>query len=120
MAAIPDITETELWLTDTTLRDRYGRKVEVELGDAEIRVSPADRELTPCPIIHWQADDCHFVVFKTGDRAYRCQFFYRLYQQYGTGRQEYDDLAECLVDLLQVQADYQAREQGDIPSRRRG
>jgi len=119
MAAIPDITETELWLIDTTLRERYGRKMAVEWGDAEIRLSPADRELTPCPICHWQVDECHFVVFKTGDRSYRCQFFYRLYQQYGTGRQEYDDLAECLVDLLQVQADYDARERGVIPPKRR-
>jgi hypothetical protein len=119
MAAIPDTTETELWVLKTTLKERYGREIELELGDAEIRLSPADRALTPCPVVHWTAEDCHFVVFKTGDRTYRCQFFYRLYQQYGTGRHEYDDLAECLVDLLQVQADYQARERGDLPQKKR-
>jgi hypothetical protein len=27
---------------------------------------------------------------------------------YGTGEEEYDDLSECMVTLLQVQADYVA------------
>jgi hypothetical protein len=50
------------------------------------------------------------VVVKTGDRRYRCQFFYRIHQMYGTGIEEYDDLTECVVTLLQVQADHHARE----------
>jgi hypothetical protein len=29
---------------------------------------------------------------------------------YGTGVEEYDDLSECMVSLLQVQADHHARE----------
>jgi hypothetical protein len=119
MADIPDITETELWIFDTTLKERYGEKKDLELGDAEIRLSPADRELTVCPIVHWLHDNCNFVVVKAGERRYRAQFFYRIYQQYGTGRAEYDDLAECLVDLLQVQADYEARERGDLPDNKR-
>jgi len=114
MADIPDISETELWVINTTLQERYGREPELQLGDAELRLSPADRTLTSCPVVHWKDEDCNFVVFKTGDRSYRCQFFFRLYQQYGTGRHEYDDLAECLVDLLQTQADYVAKERGDL------
>jgi hypothetical protein len=118
MAEIPDITETELWVVNTTLKERYGRAVELQLGDAEIRLRPADRELTSCPIIHWSDDNCNFVVFKSGECRYRCQFFYRVYQQYGTGRPEYEDLAECLVELLQTQADYDAQEKGDLPAKR--
>jgi hypothetical protein len=118
MAEIPDITETELWVVNTTLKERYGRELELQLGDAEIRLRPADRELTSCPIIHWVAEQCNFVVFKAGEGRYRCQFFYRVHQQYGTGRAEYDDLAECLVELLQTQADYAAREKGDLPAKR--
>jgi len=114
MADFPDLTETELWIVNTTLKERYGREMELQLGDAELRISPADKELTSCPVAHWNADGCNFVVFKTGERNYRGQFFYRLYQQYGTGRHEYDDLAECLVDLLQTQADYSAKERGDL------
>jgi hypothetical protein len=117
MAEIPDITETELWVINTTLEERYGTRPELQLADAEVRLSPADRELSSCPLVHWNVDGCNFVVIKSGERNYRCQFFYRGYQQYGTGRHEYDDLAECLVDLLQVQADYEARERGDLPAK---
>jgi hypothetical protein len=76
MADIPDISETELWTVNTTLKERYGHDVPLELGDAEIRLIPADRALTPSPVVHWQQDGCNFVVFKTGDRRYRCQFFF--------------------------------------------
>lgn len=119
MNAIPAITESELWIINTTLRERYGKSISIEQGTAEIRLSPADRELTSCPVIYWEVDTCHFVIFKTADRRYRCQFFYKSYQQYGTGRYEYDDLTECVVNLLQVQADYAARERGDLPATRR-
>ena len=120
MAEIPDITETERWIMQTTLKERYGREVEIQLADAEIRLSPSDRDLTSCPVIYWLDDQgCNFVIFKTGDRNYRCQFFYRGYQQYGTGVPEYDDLSECSVSLLQAQADHAAEERGDLESKRR-
>jgi hypothetical protein len=120
MAEIPDITDTERWILRTTLKERHGRDLETQLADAEIRLSPSDRDLASCPVIHWSDEDgCNFIVFKTGDRKYRCQFFYRGYQQYGTGVTEYDDLSECIVSLLQVQADYAAKERGDIDSKRR-
>lgn len=114
MANIPDITETEEWILQNTLKERYGKETEISYADAEIRLQPADRELSSCPVMYWQADNCNFVIFKTGERNYRCQFFYRGYQQYGTGVREYDDLSECAVSLLQVQADHQAKEQGEL------
>lgn len=119
MRQIPDITETELWIVRTTLTERYGQPMTPEVADSEIRIEPSDRELTQVPVIFWQAEDCNFIIFKTGERNYRGQFFYRLYQQYGTGVREYDDLTECIVSLLQTQADYVAQERGDIPQKRR-
>ncbi|KOR31278.1 hypothetical protein TI04_01645 [Achromatium sp. WMS2] len=119
MNKISDISNTELWLLESTLKERYGKKIDIEPGEAEIRLNPADRELTMCPVLYWRVDNCNFVVFKTGDNLYRCQFFYRLFQQYSTGRYEYDNLTECLVDLLQVQADYEAQERGEIKLKRR-
>ena len=119
MTSIPDITETEQWLMRTTLRERYGRDLEIQLADAEIRLATSDRELTTCPVIYWQSDDgCNFVIFKAGERAYRCQFFYKPYQQMGTGVAQYDNLAECAVALLQAQADFVAEQRGDLPSAR--
>lgn len=119
MREIPDINETERWIITTTLRERYGQDMDLQLADSEIRLNPSDRETTSIPTFFWQADTCHFVVFKTGERRYRCQFFYRGFQQYGTGIHEYDDLAECVVSLLQAQADYAAEEAGEIRRRRR-
>jgi hypothetical protein len=120
MASIPDITETEMWVTRTTLKERYGRDMEIQVGDADLRLHPSDRELTPCPLLFWQSEDgCHFVVFKTGERSYRTQFYYEPYKQMGTGVAEYDDLTECVVAALQAQADYAAERRGDLTAKRR-
>jgi hypothetical protein len=114
MSAIPDITQTEEWIVRTTLKERYGRDIELQYADADIRLSPSDRELTSCPVVFWEADGCNFAIFKSGERLYRCQFFYQPYKQYGTGVREYDDLSECTVALLQAQADHTAEERGDL------
>jgi hypothetical protein len=120
MPIIPDFTETELWVVRTTLKERYGREMEVQAADADIRLHPSDRELTSCPVLVWRSDDgCTFLIFKAGERRYRCQFFYQPYKQLGTGVDEYDDLSECTVAMLQAQADYQAEQRGDLPGRRR-
>jgi hypothetical protein len=118
MTSVPDITDTERWVIKTTLRERYGRDLELQLADADIRVQPSDRELTSCPVVLWQSDDgCTFVVFKAGERKYRCQFFYKPHKQMGTGIDAYDDLAECAVAVLQAQADYVADQRGDLRGR---
>ena len=114
MHEIPDIKESETWIIRTTLQERYKDEVELQIADAEIRVHPSDREVSSCPVWYWQHDGCHFVIFKTGDRNYRCQFFYKPYRQYSTGVHEYTDITECVVSLLQVQADHEAKEKGDI------
>jgi hypothetical protein len=41
--AIADFTETERWVVDTTLKERYGKAIEVKAADVELRLSPADR-----------------------------------------------------------------------------
>ena len=118
MTQIPDVTETEKWIMQTTLKERYGRDTEIQLADAEIRLHISDRELTSCPVIFWQGQDgCSFVVFKSAERGYRAQFYYKPYKQMGTGVAEYDDLSECVVSLLQAQADYAAEQRGDLPEK---
>lgn len=97
MATISDYGKSEEWIIKTTLKERYGEDVPFQYADAEIRLAPADKELSNCPVVYWEKEGCNFVIFKTGDRRYRCQFFYRGYQQYGTGVHEYDDLSECMV-----------------------
>ena len=98
--------------TYTSRPERYGAPREIQLAETELRLDKGSTQLVPCPAAYWGDGDCHFIVCKTGDRRYRCQFFYRLHQMYGTGIEEYDDLSECVVSLLQVQADHAARESG--------
>jgi len=109
MSPIADFSENEMWIVQTTLAERYNEAVDVQLADSELRLNPCSSELTPCPVAYWEKDGCHFVVLKTGDHNYRSQFYYRVHQMFGTGIEEYDDLSECLVTLLQVQADHAAR-----------
>ncbi len=110
-SSIPDFTETEIWIVRQTLQERYGRDVPVELGDSEIRLHPEDRELTVVPCLFWAERGANFVVFKTAANRFRGQFFYRGFQQYGTGKAEYDELGQCVITLLQVQADHERKEQ---------
>ncbi|MBF0470956.1 MAG: hypothetical protein HQL48_06230 [Gammaproteobacteria bacterium] len=107
---IADFNKNELWIIENTLEERYRRKMETQLADSELRLNPHSSTLTPCPTLFWSDGDANFVIVKIGDGRYRCQFFYRVHQQFGTGIDEYQDLAECMVSLLQVQADHHAKQ----------
>ena len=118
MPEIKDFTDSEKRIPATTRRERYGQAVSRDLGDAEIRLAPSDRKRPACPVAFWQKDGGNLALFKAGDRRYRCRFFYRNYQQDGTGVYEYDDLTECVVSMLQAQANHLAQERGDVNKRR--
>ncbi len=118
---IPDITEHELWLVQSTLNERYGHAdVKAQKVDVELRLSPADRELTPCPAMYWEDGKCRFIIAKiledkrTGDRLYYSQFFYSMRHNYGTEEHEYKDLGDCVVNLLKLQEDFE-KEQIENP-----
>jgi len=110
---IPDFTDVELSVVRETVRERFHHEVEINEIEGEVRIDPSDRELTVCPGLYWRGEGrAQFVIFKTGTSRYRCQFFYRVHQQYGTGKEEYEDLGDCVITLLQVQADHAAKEAG--------
>jgi hypothetical protein len=112
MSKVPDFTETERSIVAQTVKERFGNPVEVQAADAEVRMYPDDRELTEVPVLYWSARDCHFVIFKVAEGRYRNQFFYSVREQFGTGRDEYDDIGDCVVTLLRVQADHEAQQSG--------
>lgn len=114
MQRIPDFQDSEIWIVKTTLTERYNQDIEIQMVDTDLRLRTTDRELTSCPAIYWEFGDCHFIICKTGDRKFRCQFFYRLHQQFSTGIEEFDDITECIVTLLQTQADHEAKTEGAI------
>jgi hypothetical protein len=113
---IPDFSDAELRLTDAALRERYGRAVEVQEVETEIRLHPADRELTVCPALYWEDEErCRFVVSKTGDNQFRSMFFWSVKDRFASGKEEYDNLGDCLVTTLKMQeeaARLRAQERG--------
>lgn len=111
MVSIPDFNKNELWVVRDTLKQRYGEPIEPDLAETEMRLNPHSTELAICPALFWQdSNKCSFIVIKVGEGRYRAQFFYRVHQQYGTGIDEFTDLTECIVTLLQVQADHEAKQ----------
>jgi len=111
MTQVPDFTEAEQWAVETTLKERWpGQNIEIQPADVEIRMQPQDRELTVCPAVFWEVGTTSFVIIKVADKTYRSQFYYRGYQQYGTGKTDYDDITDCVVTMLQVHADKEAKD----------
>lgn len=109
---IPDFTDRERKLVSQTLRERYGKDVPLESAEAEVMLDPLTETLENCPSLTWQERGANFVIFKTGDNRFRCQFYYIDTEQFGTGKDEYDNLGDCIVTLLQVQADHELTREG--------
>jgi hypothetical protein len=76
----------------TLLFKRYGKLVPLQLADSELQLGDNPEELTSCPTLYWNERGAHFVACKVAPDRYRCQFFYSETEQYGTGRDEYDNL----------------------------
>ncbi|HIJ23157.1 MAG: hypothetical protein HON68_02190 [Gammaproteobacteria bacterium] len=108
---IPDLSATDISTVQQTINERFQQEMAVELGDAEIRLHPDDRELATCPLIYWESpeDNSKFFITKTGINEFRCQFFYRGYQQYGTGKDKYDNIGDCAIAMLQVHHEYEQK-----------
>lgn len=117
--AIPDFTDAERHLVAATLKERYGQPMEVQEVETEIRLHPADRELTVCPAIYWEdAERCRFVVSKTGENKFRSMFFWSVKDRFATGREEYDNLGDCLVTTLKMQEEAAKRRAEELGTQR--
>lgn len=109
--SIPGFTVSDLALARATLKERFGFDVDVQEVETEVRLSIGDRELTTCPAIYWQVEKCSFVVAKSGPAGYRAMFFYSVKDRFGTAKEEYDNLGDCLITLLKVQEKEDVRRQ---------
>ena len=112
---IPDFNNFELETVQKTLNERFGREVDILHGEAEVRLNVYSTDMALCPVLLWKADGCQFVIIKQGQHAYRPQFFYKVTEEYGTGTDSYPDIADCVVALLQTQADHHSQRVGDFP-----
>jgi hypothetical protein len=109
---IPAFTDREKHLVGQCLKERYGHNVPVETAEAELQLDLLKEELTTCPTLIWQERGANFVIFKTGDNRFRSQFFYTDVEQFGTGKDEYDNIGDCAITLLQVQSDHEREKAG--------
>ncbi len=112
MTQIREFTEAEQQLVKRTLNERYGKEVPFEVGEAEIQLDPESDNLTECAVIYWQERGCHFVIFKMGEGRFSAQFFYSETTQFGTGKESFDNIGDCVVTVLQVQSDHERQMQG--------
>ena len=110
------LSDHEKHIIQTSINERWktGTVVAEEVA-VEMRLYPDDREVTPCPAMYWSNNGCNFLIAKTDDDGnghykYRSQFFYSLKEQYGTGIPEYDDLGDCVLGLLRLQADHESKQ----------
>jgi hypothetical protein len=102
---IPDFTETELWTVRSTLKERYGRDIELQMADSEVMLGGADG-MVWCPTLFWSAKGANFAVVKLDPKRFRAYFYYHPEYQLGTGIDSYDELGECMISVLQVEADH--------------
>jgi len=104
MGKVPDFTESEFNLFHQTLKERLEPDPEVQLAGVDIRLSLHDRALAECPGVTRSERGANFGVIKPGDKEFRCQFCYREHEQFGTDRDSDDELGDCIITLLRVQA----------------
>jgi hypothetical protein len=111
----PEFDDGERWVVESALRERYGRIVATQPAEVELRLTPGEDALTACPVLYWEERGAGFVVAKVAEGRYRGMFFYPGEydgEQYGSGRAEYDDLAECTLAVLRAQADHEKQRRG--------
>lgn len=106
---IPDFTETELWTVRSTLKERYGRDIELQMADSEVTLGGADG-MAWCPSLFWSAKGANFAVVKLGPKRFRAYFYYHPEHQLGTGIDSYDELGECMISVLQVESDHMRKQ----------
>lgn len=112
MSDIVDFTAAEIQVVRDTLKERFKEDKELQQADTELRLNPDSSTMTSCPTLYFTHEGCHFIICKIGKQRFFCQFFYGTNDQYGTGRQEYDDILDCITTLLRVQADHQLQKEG--------
>jgi len=78
MNGIPAIDDAERWVVDSALRERYGRRVDTERVEVELKLAPQDEHLTACPTLYWEARGAALVITKVADCRYRTRLRFRI------------------------------------------
>ena len=107
MNSIPNFTPADIETVRQLVHQRYQGTIQIQLADSELILDLKRGQRVDCPTLFWHVHDANFAVIRSGLNRFRCQFFYTPHDQYGTGREEYDSLEQCVTTLLQVQADHE-------------
>lgn len=112
---ISDYTDEQLNAVQALINSRYGEETELHLGDSEVQIEPQIKVVTVCPVIFWNARNCNFVIFKTGQDQYRAQYYYTPHDQASTQQVFFTAVEDCVKAVLREQSDHE-RESGGIAS----
>ena len=107
---IEDFSNEQINAVQTIVNERYREEVELQLGDSEVQLDPDKLELEICPVIFWSARDCNFLVIRSGEEAYRAQFFYHPHKQFNTQQKVFNTVEDCVRVVLREQADHEREE----------
>lgn len=100
-------TDKEQLQVRSVLRKRWDKgEVSIQIVDVDMRVADSEEENTECPAIYWDASDYHFLLMKVAENKFRPQFFYQDSEEAGAVELEFDDIAECAMALLKMQANH--------------
>ena len=100
-----DFNATELNIIKDATSKRW-KDVDIHLADIEITRTAKDEKTTLCPAAVWETADCTFVVSKVDEFVYKSVFYYLGTKQIDTGISEYNDLSDCVLTLMKVQANF--------------
>ncbi|MDO8706554.1 MAG: hypothetical protein Q7J84_16560 [Sulfuricaulis sp.] len=103
---IPDFSDNELWVVRSTVKERYGKEIELQFADTEVMLGGDAEGITWCPTVFWSAKGANFTIVKIAPKRYRAYFYFHPEHQLGTGIDSYDEIGECVVSVLQVEADH--------------
>jgi len=107
MSDIADFTNSEQKAVSSTLEKRWKKgEVTVQMVDVNVSAENSLKGDIECPAFYWEYADYHFLIMKTGINQYRPQFFYQDTEEVGVETLEFDDIAECAMAILQLQANH--------------
>ena len=96
------------------LNERYKSPVEIHLADCEVQPDKDCDGRVERPAIFWNALDCNFVLIKMADDEFQGFFFYQPNEQFSSAQQTYSNAVNCVIALLQFQADQFGESQGYV------
>jgi hypothetical protein len=103
---IPDFTDNELWVVRSTPKERYGKEVEIQLADTEVMLGGGAAGIAWCPTLFWTARGANSTIVKIDAKRYKAYFYFHPEHQLDTGIDNYDEIGDAVINVLQVEADH--------------